>query len=354
MKMQTEANSAESMRILHALQEHGTAVANAELTGLEMTPIGIGAMADTYRVRLDWNADGAGPRSLVAKKPSANPAAAATAASVGAYEREAKFYLELATRTAVRAPRLLGVMRDGDTANTVLLEDLSEGYRPGDQFAELSLDTLEQALHQLTLLQVPFWEDAETARLDWLHRRLGVPIPRIVERMHRSWALGRETIGTSLSSQERECVDRFVAHAGEWASGLGGPCSLVHHDYRVDNMLFGRGELVVLDWQTIGWGPAMFDVAYLLGTSLEPEHRRAVERSEILRHVDDLAARGVSWSAEDAWEAYRRAAFAVLLMLVPPIATVKTNPRMEAMYHRLIAFGARMALDLDALDLLPV
>ena len=117
-------------------------------------------------------------------------------------------------------------------------------------------------------------------------------------------------------------------------------------------MLFGRGELVVLDWQTIGWGPAMFDVAYLLGTSLEPVRRRAVERGQVLRHVDDLAAHGVSWSAHDAWEAYRHASFAVLLMLVPPIATVKTNPRMEAMYRRLIAFGARMVLDLGALEFL--
>jgi len=33
--------------------------------------------------------------------------------------------------------------------------------------------------------------------------------------------------------------------------------------------------------------------------------------------------------------------------------TVKTNPRMEATYRRLIPFGARMALDLDALEFLP-
>lgn len=349
----TAADLGEAALVLRALQESGTATASAELVGLEMAPIGIGAMADTYRMLLDWTADGAGPRSLVAKKPSTNPAAAATAASLGAYEREARFYLELAPRTKVRTPHLLGVVRDGGVPSTVLLEDLSEDYKPGDQFAELGLPALEQARHQLALLQAPFCEDEPTSRLEWLHRRLGVPIPHIVERMQRSWTAARATVGASLTGAERECVDRFVGRAGEWAAGLGGPCSLVHHDYRVDNMLFGRNELVVLDWQTIGWGPAMFDVAYLLGTSLEPERRRSVERDLVHRHVDDLAEQGVSWSAEEAWQAYREAAFAVLLMLVPPIATVKTNPRMEAMYRRLIPFGARMALDLDALDLLP-
>jgi aminoglycoside/choline kinase family phosphotransferase len=347
------AESVEADRMVHALQSAGMAVPSAELVGMEKAPIGIGAMADTFRIQLTWSEESAGPRSLVIKKPYADPAAAATAASLGAYEREAKFYVELAPRTAVRAPRLLGVELDDGIPSTVLLEDLSEDYHPGDQFAELALPLLRQARHQLVLLQAPFWQNADTANLDWLHRRLGVPIPAIVERMQRSWSSARSTIGSGLTSDERACVDRFVSRAGEWASGLNGPCSLVHHDYRVDNMLFGQNEIVVLDWQTIGWGPAMFDVAYLLGTSLEPERRRAVERDEIARHVDELAQHGVDWDAAEAWQAYRQAAFAVLLMLVPPIASVKTNARMEAMYGRLIAFGARMAIDLDALDLLP-
>jgi hypothetical protein len=339
--------------LVDALHASGAAPADASLLAVDAAPIGIGAMADTFRMQLTWSEGSVGPRSLVAKKPSSDPAAAATAASLGAYEREARFYVELAPRTEVRAPRLLGIVHEAGVPNTVLLEDLSEEYQPGDQFAGLTVDVLQQARHQLVLLQAPFWEDEETAAIDWLHRRLGVPIPGIVERMERSWSSARDTIGASLTADERACVDRFVTRAGEWAMSLSGPSSLVHHDYRVDNMLFGRGELVVLDWQTIGWGPAMFDVAYLFGTSLEPEQRRAVERDEIARHVDDLAAAGVSWNTESAWHAYRQASFAVLLMLVPPIASVKTNPRMEAMYRRLLAFGARMALDLDALEFLP-
>jgi len=344
----------ELLRLAQALRDSGAAAPDAQLITMSPQPIGIGAMADTFRIELSWSADGAGPRSLVAKKPSSDPAAAATAASLGAYEREARFYTELAPCTAVRAPRLLGVVQaDDGVPSTVLLEDLSKDYQPGDQFAELDLHVLRQARRQLLLLQAPFWEDQQTASLAWLHRRLGVPIPHIVERMQRSWSAARDTIGASLAAEERACVDRFVAGAGGWALGLGGPTSLVHHDYRVDNMLFGRGELVVLDWQTIGWGSVMFDVAYLHGTSLAPERRRAVERAEIARHVEDLAAEGVAWGVDAAWKAYRHAAFAVLLMLVPPIASVKVNPRMEAMYCRLLAFGARMALDLGAFEFLP-
>ncbi|MBE7194670.1 MAG: hypothetical protein INR66_19605, partial [Gordonia polyisoprenivorans] len=37
---------------------------------------------------------------------------------------------------------------------------------------------------------------------------------------------------------------------------------------------------------------------------------------------------------------------------VPPVTTVKSNPRMEAMFARLLSFGAQMALDLDSLEFL--
>ena len=75
--------------------------ASGSLVGIDARPIGIGAMADTFLVTLRWAAGAAGPGSLVAKLPSIDPQAARTAASLGAYEREARFYAELAPRTGL-------------------------------------------------------------------------------------------------------------------------------------------------------------------------------------------------------------------------------------------------------------
>ncbi|MCE4266308.1 phosphotransferase [Rhodococcus globerulus] len=340
--------------VSEALRSHGSALPDARLLDLDMVSIGNGAMADTFLLKLTWSAPGDGPASVILKRPSTDSSAAATAASLGAYEREARFYTELAPRTEVRVPRLFGTLDHarGSTADTVLLEDLTEGFAPGDQFHETSLPRIEGARHQLALLQAPFWNDPETAGLPWLHRRLGVPIPGILERMERSWAAARSTILADLPADERACIDRFVRSAQGWAEKPIGPNSLVHHDFRVDNLLFGPNEVVAIDWQTIGWGPVMFDFAYLVGTSLEVESRRKLERDLVRRHVHDLQELGVTWNESDAWDAYRWAAFAVLLMLVPPISTVKSNPRMEAMFRRLLSLGARLAIDVDSLELL--
>ncbi len=175
------------------LRRSGTAVGAGELASVQAEPIGIGAMADTLLVRLSWSGDVTGPASLVAKLPSADPLAARTAASLGAYEREARFYAELAPRTQVSVPAYYGTLPDGG----LLLEDLS-ALEPGDQFHDMPTVRLRQARRQLVALQAPFWADPQTAALDWLHRRQGVPIPAIVERMERSWAVAAERLDGRL------------------------------------------------------------------------------------------------------------------------------------------------------------
>lgn len=343
----------DTVTVAAAMTASGAVSPDAELVAATAQPVGIGAMADTFRLSLRWHRRGSGPRSVIAKLPTVDEAAARTAASLGAYEREVRFYRELAKRTDVSVPRFYGTF-EHNGAPALLLEDLTHMV-PGDQFRDVATDTLRRLREQLARLQAPFWADRELAGADWLHRRQGVPIPDIAERMRRSWVeVGRE-LTADFPTALREQIERFTRHAETWAMSLGGPFSLSHHDYRVDNMLFDPADparVVVLDWQTVGWGAPMFDVAYLLATSVGPERRRAVERVEIARHVDDLAARGVAWSFEEAWQAYRHASFATLLMLVPPICTVKRSDRTDVMYRRLLRHGAQMALDLRADDFL--
>lgn len=338
--------------LLEVLRGSGVAAADAVLASVDHRPVGIGQSADTLLLELTWAEVGSGPASVIAKVPSLNAQAARTMRSLGGYEREVRFYRELAPRADISVPAYFGALEEDGVPSAVLLEDLS-GLEPGDQFADLPPQELTRTREQLARLQAPFWNDPEMARTKWLHRRLGVPILAIHERMQSSWVRARGYLADGFSADERAQIDRFVAGAGAWAESLRGPFSLTHHDFRVDNLLFAPDRVVVLDWQTVGWGPPMFDLAYLLGTSVSPEVRRRIERDEVSRHVADLAARGVTWDDEVAWTSYRQASFAVLLMLVPPTGSVKRSERGDAMFRRLLRFGARMALDLEADQFLP-
>ena len=51
--------------------------------------------------------------------------------------------------------------------------------------------------------------------------------------------------------------------------------SIVHGDYRLDNLMFHPdGTVAAVDWQTLGVGLAGRDLAYLIATSLEPDARQ--------------------------------------------------------------------------------
>jgi hypothetical protein len=326
-----------------------------ELVAVSAIPLGTGQTADTFRLQLTWRNDRA-PPTMIAKLPSSDPRSSATATSLGAYERECRFYVELLPRLHVQTPALYGIFQDTQgVANGVILEDLSEQMRSGAQLESATVRQVRSALAQLVRLQAPFWEQSDfAATLPWLHRRLGVPLPHLFERMRNSWAASRGWMSEVLDPSEAEVIDRFVPNAESWALNAAGPWTLTHHDFRLDNLLLdSTDQVTVLDWQTVGWGPAMFDFCYLIGTALVPETRRSSERALITSYLDDLEKKGVNWSYDEAWTSYQQCSFAVLLMLVPSVASLKQTDRGNSMFAGLIQRGARQVLDSGSLDFLP-
>src|SRR3546814_14425148 len=77
------------------------------------------------------------------------------------------------------------------------------------------------------------------------------------------------------------------------------PFSLVHGDYRLDNLLFpavGDG-VVAVDWQTAAIGPPLRAVAYLHGPSLEHAARRRHEEAIVPCYHADLETDSTSCRA---------------------------------------------------------
>mgnify|MGYP003327059235 CR=1 FL=1 len=87
------------------------------------------------------------------------------------------------------------------------------------------------------------------------------------------------------------------------------PWTLVHQDCRVENMLFGEiasDRVAVIDWQGIGRGPASYDLAYLLGGSVETDLRREHEDRWISLYHETLLEEGVlTYSIKDLREDYQ-------------------------------------------------
>ena len=93
--------------LTEALQASG-ALTHAHVTALTTQLLGNekGSTGQLVRVSLDYDADHTdAPRSLIAKFSAADPQARAMPHAMGFYEREVRFYQQLAHESPLRTPR---------------------------------------------------------------------------------------------------------------------------------------------------------------------------------------------------------------------------------------------------------
>ena len=137
------------------------------------------------------------------------------------------------------------------------------------------------------------------------------------------------------------------------------PWTLAHQDFRVENMLFGdaeNDEVTVIDWQGIGRGPGAYDLAYLLGGSMDTQLRRDNEKDLVVAYHDELCQQGVAdYSFESAWDDY---GFAHLIGgLATSVFAGGTldlnNERGKELIRMMSERHVTAALDHGGLDLLP-
>src|SRR4051794_24940069 len=110
---------------------------------------------------------------------------------------------------------------------------------------------------------------------------------------------------------------RRVRRISRRGGGAGSP-PVVHGDYRLDNMLFGRPgadrALTVVDWQTLIWGPAFTDVAYFLGCALPVAGRR--DHYDALLHAYHAALGAPSVDFAVVRDGVRRQSFFGVMMAI--------------------------------------
>jgi hypothetical protein len=109
---------------------------------------------------------------------------------------------------------------------------------------------------------------------------------------------------------------------------------------------------VVVDYQTVTWGSAAYDVAYFVGGSLEPEVRRSHADDLIAGYHAALSAHGVDYPLDTLRADYRRECFGGLMMAVGASMMVRRTGRGDTMFLASTRRHAQQALDLDALALL--
>lgn len=325
----------------------------------ESVRIGTGQVGECWRLDLVWrDADSlpeSVPRRVVVKVAAQDPTSREAGRSQSCYRREVGFYSELASSVDVRTPHChFAAIEDNETDHLLVLEDMAPA-RQGDQLQGCSLDQATAALVELARLQGPRWNDPALLEIGWLERpdeQAHAELVGLVDALHEGFLSRYQG---RLVHEAVEVVQWLATNLHE-APRATGPLTLVHNDFRVDNMLFGDGvsapPVTVVDWQTLKLGNGPADAAYFLGAGLPTELRRAHER-ELLRtaYWQTLVDCGVDdYEFDRCWNDYRRGCFGGVLMAMIASMLVGATERGDEMFLTMARRHARHALDLDAAE----
>jgi len=338
-----------------ALGAAGVLAGGARVTSFDTDPVGTGQMADTTRFSLVYDTPDAGPRSVVGKFASADEQSRSTGLALRAYEIEVRFYREVAARVGARLPMAYVAEVEPETGwFTLLLEDIV-GAAQGDQIAACGPDVAAAVLEEMAGLHAPCWEAPDLAGLEWLNRATPESdgflcmlasslLPGFLERYE-----------DTLSPDHQAVCRIFAEHLPAWLQLRTGPRTASHGDFRLDNLLFQPGDPrpVVVDWQTVAWAGASYDVAYFIGGCLSAEDRRAHETDLLAHYHDALCRRGVrDYAFEQLRADVRRDSFGGVLMAIVAAMVVQRTERGDLMFLTSTTRHAQHALDVDAPALL--
>jgi fructosamine-3-kinase len=330
-----------------ASQLAGTAV-----TSVAAVPVGTGQVSDSYRLSLTYDGPASVPQTIIAKVPAADAASRNAARAFRTYEIEASFYSQLAPGLPVALARCYYAAYDpGPDEYVVLLEDLAPAL-PGDQLAGLHPDDAAAAIRELAALHAAGWDSSELAALPWLNRSGPDAAALLAAVLTDLYPRFQERFAGRLEPGTLGLIEDFLPKVSSYLAGNAEPRTIVHGDFRADNLLFGASRPVVLDWQTAGFGAGAADLSYFLGSSLPVAVRRQYEEHLVRRYHAAVTGRGAVLSWHDCWAGYRRHAFSGIVMDIIAATMVQQTERGDAMFAAMARRHARHALDLDALALL--
>ena len=321
--------------VADVLDEAGFPLAGT-LQAVDPEPLdgGSGVFGEIIRLRLSY--EGRGPRdpaALILKLPSSRPANRARGRAFGLYEREVRFYREIAPSLDLRVPRCYGSwLESEDGSSGLLLEDLGH-LDPGSLLAGISTARAGLAAERVARAHAQWWDSARLAGLTWMPELRG-PLMRQLASLYRElWPAFVDLRGDRLPPGAVALGERVGDGLEELLDALSEPpATVAHFDFRVDNLLFGdplgAEPVAVVDWQLACRSRGALDVAYLLCQSMPSARRRRHERGILERWHANLVSCGVTgYSLQDATADYRRSALACLGCVVAGTTLDRANRR---------------------------
>lgn len=322
---------------------------------VEQIGVGVGVSSAVYRATITSTT---GPVSVIVKLAALDPAAQFTSTVLSMYRREVLFFEKLGSESPVRVPNsFYGEVNDDGSQFVVVMEDLA-GNRICDQVSGMAIEDAERAIDSLAAWHAKFWNKVDGLAESGTAVPLGSPMyPAMLPFLFdEGWAILTASESCQPPSELLSVGPKFGAAIGGLLADLDkDPVTVLHGDYRADNIMFDpSGSPILIDFQLTGTGSAAYDLAYFITQSLTAETASANEQALFERWKAGVIAGGVPEAdLAGIWENYRKAA---LFCLVYPVVASRgmdlTDARSRDLLNTMQSRLGRATRELDLASLI--
>lgn len=307
-----------------------------EVCHAEPVGAGVGLLANATRLKLR---DG---RQLFVKEPSNDARTRSIAQQFGYYAREAGAYRDLLPGAGLATAHCHAIV-DTDEGPVLVLEQLVD-HVAADQLLGATHAQAFAAADFLGDLHARFWNAPALAACSWLPGPGDAVVTMYEQLFAMMWdefcAMVAGAIPAAHLRAAERSIGRFANVCAEFACA---PRTLLHGDFRLDNLMFdAEGTVAAIDWQLAAWGRGAYDLAFFASGSIDDAALVAIEPAMIARYHERLLTNGVEHYDLDAC---RRDYLGALVMNLPnPVTALVAVPPGNERGAHLLRENARRAL----------
>ncbi len=323
---------------------------------VDVVAVGTGQTGATYRLAVTYQANPATlPDTFVVKLPVADDTVRDRVAL--SYRSECAFYRFVANHVKVPVPQCFYCDISEDASSyALLLADQAPAVQ-GDQIVGCGVAEARLAARAIAGLHGPTWCRPEWPSVPGMVMSLADEASKrgMGEIAAMSAGITVDKLGPKLSKADAETLVESMGLVTPWLCNDFGRFSVIHGDYRLDNILFhpDGSRVCVVDWQTLGAGLPARDLSYFAATSLTPELRSDIERQLVTDYRDELHKHGVTgYDLETCWHDYRYGMLQALLISALGFAFSAGTDRGDDMVATMLARGCRAMRELGTADLI--
>lgn len=316
---------------------------------------GIGFLSILQRVTPTYSAATKAPKTFVVKYPTDDATQRATADALMLYIRELIFYRDCATSASFKTAKCYGqAIESGGTNFTIAMQDIGH-CRGLSQIEGVGLADSKILLEKLADFHAMWWNSPKLEILQEHFHPLSNPTYRAVLPMlwTGGWSVVEEHAGHLLPDSVRGIGEVWPGKVPWMLEELMTPPTLCHGDYRADNIMFDGPEPIVIDFQLIGVGSGIYDVAYFISQSISTDERRGHDHELLDTYFDRLDFHGITIDREEMRSQYL---IAICLCVTYAVTTFRgyaeQNDRGKQLLRDMLLRSLHCVADNNALSVL--